>query len=316
MLRTPSFPAAQLDTVREEMLAALEGQLQDPSQTATATLSQLTSKWPKGDPRYPMLPAERIDEVKRVQLAELKQFYKDFASADHGELVVVGDFDPAQIAAQIEKVCAGWTTKKPYVRLETKAWGVPGQQKSVVIKDKEMTTLAMAEDVAMRDTDPDYPAWLMLSQVVGGGASSRAWMRLREHEGLSYTVETWATADADDPVGEFGGYAIVAPQNLAKAKASMLDEIQKAVGGSFSNDELEHAKGAWLHDQDTNLSSDEYVLQLLGDALFHGRTTAYAQQLRAKIRAVTTADVARVAKKWLDPKRLTIVDAGDTAKVH
>jgi predicted Zn-dependent peptidase len=47
---------------------------------------------------------------------------------------------------------------------------------------------------------------------------------------------------------------------------------------------------------------------------FRGRTTAYSKDLRAKIAAVTADDIARVAKKYLDPKRLVIVDAGDLAK--
>jgi zinc protease len=207
-----------------------------------------------------------------------------------------------------------WKTKKPYARLEQKAFGVPGQQKSIDIKDKEMTTLALGEDIAMKDSDPDYPAWLMLSQVLGGDTGSRAWMRLREKEGLSYGVATWATADSEDPVGELGGYAIVAPQNLGKAKASFLEEIQKIATSRVGEEELKRAKDAWIKDQDTSLSNDNYVVQMLVRQLFHGRTNDFVKQLRGKIQAVTVADVERVAKKYLDPNRLTVVDAGDAAK--
>src|SRR5438445_9144744 len=41
------------------------------------------------------------------------------------------------------------------------------------------------------------------------------------------------------------------------------------------------------------------------------RSMEFTKQLRERIAAVTIADVARVAKKYLDPKRLTVVDAGD-----
>ncbi|MGE5184133.1 MAG: insulinase family protein, partial [Acidobacteriota bacterium] len=314
MMTTPSFPDKELEIVRQEQLAEVEQQLHDPMASAFATLVQMISKWPKSDPRYPMTPSERVDELKKVKLADIKQFYKEFVGAGHGELVVIGDFDPAAISAQVEKRFAGWQTKKPYARLEQKAWGAPGQHKSIDIKDKEMTTLALAEDVAMKDSDPDYPAWLMLSQVLGGDQGSRAWMRLREHEGLSYGVGTFAEADAEDPAGSLLGYAIVAPQNLAKAKASFLDEIQKIVTGTIADNELARAKSSWLKDQDTSLSNDTYVEQLLSKQLFRGRTNAFLKQLRAKIQALTPADVERVAKKWLDPKRLTIVDAGDASK--
>jgi zinc protease len=314
MLTTPGFPDKELEIVRQEQLANLEQQLKDPMSTAFSALQQLTEKWPKGDPRYPMTAAEQIDEVKKVRLGDIKQFYKDFAGVGHGELVIVGDFDPAAVSAQVEKLLSGWQSKKPYARLETKAWGVAGQQKSIDIKDKEMTTIALGQDVAMKDSDPDYPAWLMLSQVLGGDTGSRAWNRLRENEGLSYGVATWANADAEDAAGSIGGYAIVAPKNLAKAKASLLDEIQKIVNGKITDAELKRAQAAWIKDQDTSLSNDNYVVSLWVKALFHGRTTSFTKDLRAKIQAVTTADVERVAKKWLDPKRLTVVDAGDTSK--
>jgi zinc protease len=316
MLVSPSFPDKELEIVREDELAGLERQLQDPMSSAFTALEQLTSKWPKGDPRYPMSPQERIDEIKKTKLADIKQFYKEFAGTGHGELVVVGDFDAATVKTQVAKVFAGWQSKKPYARLEQKAWGVPGQSKSIDIKDKEMSTLALAEDIQMKDSDPDYAAWLMLSQVLGGDTGSRAWTRLRENEGLSYGVATWASADADDAVGQLGGYAIVAPQNLAKAKASLLDEIQKIAGNRITDNELKRAKDAWIKDQDTSLSNDNYVVQLLASQTFHGRTTEFTKQLRGKIQAVTVADVERVAKKYLDPKRLTVVDAGDTSKAR
>ena len=154
----------------------------------------------------------------------------------------------------------------------------------------------------------------MISQVLGGDSGSRMWMRLREHEGLSYGVQTWATAGALDDAGRLGGYAIVAPQNLAKAKASLLDEVAKIADGPIGNDELRHAKDAWTKEQDTSLSSDQYVVEMLADQLHRGRTCEVAKQLRAHVAALTPQDVERVAKKLLDPRRLVVVDAGDHAK--
>jgi len=154
----------------------------------------------------------------------------------------------------------------------------------------------------------------MLSQVLGGDTGARLWFRLREHEGLSYGVSTWAWANPFDEAGGFGGYAILAPQNLSKAKTSLLDEIAKIASGNASEKELQHAKDAWIKDQDTSLSNDNYVLQMLSNELYRNRTTAFTKQLRAHIQAVTAADLERVAKKWFDPKRLVFVDAGDHSK--
>jgi len=314
MLQHPSFPAKQLELLRQESLAKLEERQQDPDTAAFLTLEQLSSPWPKGDPRYTPSIAEEIADTKRVSLAQIKQFYKDFVGAGHGELAVVGDFDPAAVTAQLEKLAGTWQTRKPYTRLASKVFAVSGTQKSIDIKDKEMTTIAIGQDFALKDTDPDYPAMLMVAQIVGGDTGSRAWMRLREREGLSYGVGTWASADPFDAVGSFGGYAIVAPQNLAKAKGSILEEISRATTSKPSTDELRRAKDGWIKDQDTSLSNDSVVARMLVQQVFRKRTMQYSKDLRAKIQAVTPDDVERVARKYIDPKRLIVIDAGDTSK--
>jgi len=314
MLTSPSFPAKQLEIVKQEQLAELEQQLNDPQAAAFTTLTQLTSPWPKSDPRYTMSPAEQIAAVKKVTAADITAFYKQFVGAGKGELAVVGDFDPAAVSAQVEKLLGGWTSKAKYARLADKPFGVPGSSKSIDIKDKEMTLLIAAHDLAMKDSDPDYPAWLLVGQILGGDTSSRLWTRLREKDGLSYGAGAWTTADALDESGSVGAYAMVAPANLAKARAAMLEEITKMASGKVAPDELQRAKDAWIKAQDTSLSNDGYVIQMLRNQLFRGRTTEWTKQLRAKIQAVTAADIERVAKQRLQPSKLTIVDAGDAAK--
>jgi zinc protease len=314
ILTSPSFPDKELELVKQERLARLEQQLTDPSSQAWTMLSQLTAPWPKDDPRHVWSAAERIAAIKGVTAAELRQFHRDFLGIAKAELVVVGDFDAAALAAQAERLFSGWRSKLPYARLAQRPFQVPATTRSIDIKDKEMTQIAVAHDLAMRDTDPDYAAWLLVGHILGGDASSRLWMRLREKEGLSYGAGAYTQAEAEDDLGSFGAYAIVAPQNLAKAKASMLEEINKIVTGKVAADELARAKESWIKDQDTNLSNDGYVAFLLRRQAYLGRTTAEEKALRQKLQAVTPADLERVARKHLQPSKLVIVDAGDSSK--
>ena len=316
MLTSPSFPAPQLELVKQEAIASLEQQLQDPSSVAWSMLAKLTTPWPKGDPRYPMTAAEEIAEIKKVSIGDIKAFYRDFVGAGHAELAIVGDFEPDAVAAQVEKRLSTWTSKKPYTRLAGKVFDVPGTTQSIEIKDKEMTQLVASHDVSMRDTDPDYPAWELVGQVLGGDSGSRIWMRLREKEGLSYGASASTYAGSLDDAGGFDASAIVAPQNLAKAKASLLEEIARMASGKIDATELARAKDSWIKSQDTSLSNDSYVVGMLRIQLYQGRTTEFAKQLRGKLQAVTTDEVERVAHKYLDPKKLVIVDAGDPSKAR
>ncbi len=314
MLRSPTFPASELELIKEEEIAALEQQLQDPASVAWTVLAQLTTQWPKSDPRYPLSAKEKIAAIKQVTVGDIQRFYAEHVGAIHAELAIVGDADGAAIGAQVDKLFGGWGSKKPYVRLAEKVWNVPALQKSIEIKDKEMSQLVLSHDASIKDVDPDYPAWVLIGQALGGDSGSRIWQRVREKEGLSYGAGVWTYAGTLDDVGGFGGYAIVAPQNVAKAKASMLDEIGKMATGAISAEELARAKAAWVKGQDTDLSNDTYVASMLVNQTFYGRTTEFTRDLRAKVAAVTPDDVARVAKKHLHPDKLVVVDAGSPAK--
>jgi zinc protease len=153
--------------------------------------------------------------------------FKAFAGAGHGELVVVGDFDANAIPAQVEKLFASWTSKAKYARLASKPFGVAGMTKTIDIKDKEMTVLMAAHDLAMRDDHADYPAWLIVGHLLGGDTGSRLWMRLREKEGLSYG--TWAWCERTGPTSQ----ARSAPgrssrRRTRKAKAAMLERSTRS----------------------------------------------------------------------------------------
>ncbi len=314
ILTTPSLPDKEFELVRQAELADLEAELESPDAVVRAELAHLTTRWPKSDPRYPQSATEKIAALKQVRPGEVRQFYKEFVGAGHGELAVVGDCDPATLAPQIEKLFASWQTKRPYARLDGKPFGLAGQHSSIEIEDKEQTTVGLAFDIQMKDTDPDYAPWLMAAQLLGGYTGSRLWMRLRETEGLSYGVGVTAHAGSTDDAGGFDGYAIVAPQNLAKAKTSFIAELTNLATTPVPADELARAVTAWIKQEDTSLSDDDYQLELLVTELYRDRTPAFERELRAKIQAVTPADIARVAEKYYDAKRLTIVDAGTQPK--
>ena len=314
ILTQPAFSDKELELVKQEQLAGLEQQLQNPQSVAFTEMQQMQVKWPKSDPRYPLSVQDRIDGIKKLTAGDVRRFYQDFAGAGAGELTVIGDFDADAVTAQVEKLATGWQSKKKYTRLDRKPFGVPGAQKSIDLKDKEMMVLAFAEDFSLRDTDADYAAMQMVNQVLGGDTGARLWMRVREHEGLSYGVGSWSYAGSLDDAGGFGAYAIVAPKNAAKAKASILEEIKRIGSEQVTDAELSRAKDAWIKDQDTNLSNDDFVASLLEDALHDSREWSFYKSQRDKIRAVSVADVAKAAKKYLVPERLIVIDAGDQAK--
>ena len=313
MMSQPAFVAAELDIVRRERIAALEANLQDPETVANLAFWQTVWPRPAGDPRRTLSTQEDIDAVKKVSLADVQRFYTAFAGASHGELVVVGDFDAAAVSAQIEALSAKWPSKATYARLVSDPPKVAGKSIAIPLPDKENAMVELGHDVALRDGDADYPAMVIANQVLGGGVGARLWMRIREKDGMSYDLGSWLSV-GDTGGGEIGVYAITAPQNLAKVEASLTDELRRIATQPIAAAELTRAKEAWLKIQDTALADDGAVASLLARQLYAGRDLAYVKNLRAKIAALTAADVERAAKKYVEPDRVVLVKAYDPAK--
>ena len=103
----------------------------------------------------------------------------------------------------------------------------------------------------MSDEDPDYPAMQLANYMLGGSTGARLFKRIREKEGLSYSVQSMFSAPTKDDGGQFMAVAIAAPQNTPKAEASMKDELARTVegrlhrGGSGRREERRGSRSAW-----------------------------------------------------------------------
>jgi zinc protease len=315
MMKNPRFDPKELEIVRRAAISQLEANRKDPEQVAFIELYRKLNPWPKGDVREVLTIDERIAQIKAVTRTQIAQFHEEFWGAGRGELVVIGDFDAAAVTTKIDEHFAGWTTKRPYTRLSDRVFDVPGGETTIDTKDKEMMVIAGAHGFAMKDDHPDYPALMVASYVLGGGLGSRIWMRLRENEGISYGAWAGFDAAAQDPVGSFYTGATMAPSNFPRAKTALAEEIGKVVAAGVTDAEVATGKTAWTEQLDNILADDGALLYTLAADLDNGRDLKREQALRDAVSKVTTADVNRVFKTYLDPSKIVYVVAGDQAKV-
>jgi zinc protease len=315
MLKSPSFPADELDVIRQQALAQLEERSQDPSSRGFNELQRTLQPWPSDDPRAILSEAEQIAKWNKLKLADLKAYHRDFWGAGKGELVVIGDFDSQALTAQVEALFGSWKSKQPYQRMAEKRFGVAATTTQIDIKDKEMALLAVGHDLELQDTDPDYPAAQLAGFIAGGSLGSRLWTRLREKEGFSYGTGAWLYGSAFAKVGGFGGFAVMAPSNLASGKAALLEELRRLVDHGVDDAELARMKQAWVEQQVNALADDGGFANVLGQLLFQGRDLGWVRDRQAAISALTAAQVSAAAKKYILPDRLIVIEAADFAKI-
>ena len=149
--------------------------------------------------------------------------------------------------------------------------------------------------------DDDRYALTIANQVLGGGMSSRLFQEVREQRGLCYSVYSWATTYVD--AGCAGVYAGTAPNRVGELLGVVDDEIAKLVESGVTEAELDVAKGYIEGSLVLGLEDSGSRMGRLGRSLMARDEIVTVEDQLARIRAVTTDDVAAVAKRVFGTER-------------
>ena len=158
--------------------------------------------------------------------------------------------------------------------------------------------------------DPDYWAFRLFAEMLGGGMSSRLFQEAREKLGLAYAIDAWTDAWAD--AGVLGVYAGCAARDAGRLAALAAREIRALAAGPAPA-ELARAKaqlksGLFMGRESLAVRAEQAAAQVLAfDRLLS--TTELAEALDA----VEEADVVSVASRLLAPRRAASAALGPSS---
>ncbi|MXZ39297.1 MAG: insulinase family protein [Holophagales bacterium] len=166
----------------------------------------------------------------------------------------------------------------------------------------------------MRDDNEDYPALVIANDMLGGGfLSSRLATRIRQEEGLSYSVGSQVAAPSIDDSAVFLTFAIFAPENADKVVTAFRDEVRKALEDGFTEEEFEAARRGFLDRQQNGRSQDRAIASMLNNNLFTGRTMAFTAAQEQAIEELTLDEVNAALRKYISLDAISIFRGGDFA---
>jgi zinc protease len=316
ILKEPSFSEAEFEQMREEMLVELESSRHDPKVLAEQEIGQHFNQYPAGDWRSNQTTEQEIAEVKAAKLEDVKAFYHDFYGASHGELAIIGDFDPAAASKVLNETLADWKSAASYAVIKTAFADIAPEHKNIDTPDKENGVYTARINLDLADNDADYPALSVANYIFGGGAGldSRLMTRIRKKDGLSYGGESSLDAGLLDRAGSFTISAIAAPQNLAKVDKDVREELQRILKEGFTAEEVARAKSGMLQTRTQTRAQDGALAAGWITYLYLGRTYAWSKEYEDKVSALTAEQVSAAFRKAIDPGKMTVVIAGDVKK--
>jgi zinc protease len=310
---SPSFPAADLDRLKKQQLAAIQQESVQPFGMALRVLPKFI--YGAGHAyALPLTGSGYRTSVEKIGRDDVVRWHSTWFKPGNATLIVVGDTTLAEIRPKLEAAFAGWAggsvPKKNVAPVEPKAtdavyvYDRPGALQSTILCGHAAPPRANPQEIAQE----------VMNTVLGGQFISRVNMNLREDKHWSYGAGTlfW---DARGP-RPFLAYA---PVQTDKTKESV-QELLKEMRGIRSDrpvtaDELKSAQDSITLSLPGRWETSQAVIGSIADIVTFGFDDHYFDGYAGKVRATSLADVAAAARV-VQPDKLVWVIAGDRAKIE
>ena len=309
LLARPTFPAAEMPEIRDQLLAALGGREDDPHQLAAEHFDNLL--FGEGHPDGWVLMPEHVNRITRDQLVA---FWKAYYRPNNAMLAVAGSIDPAAMKARIARTLGSWPGAPVPARAAFQVPQVRGVRAILVDKAELSQATLMFGHPGLRHADPDWYAATVVNYVLGGSDfSSRLMTEVRSKRGLTYGIGS--SFGATLYPGAFRVSASTRNETADDALKVAVAEIRKLKTFGPTAEELAKARGYYAGSTPFTLESPSEVARAILGAQLHGLGVDYVKRLALNLAAVDLASAAAAAHRWLDPDDLAIVIVGRAAVV-
>jgi zinc protease len=289
----PSFPADQVQKAKEEQLARLRSQDDQPTARAFKIFRRLLyHNHPYG--QDPLGSPESLAGLDRQALLKAHQ---RLLGPQGLVLCVVGDVEPQAVRAELERLWNG-----AQGRAEMPALPAPlppaSPRREHVKEAKAAQTQILLGFPAPAATDPRRFA-MQLWEAVLGGQGGRLFSDLRDKHSLAYSVQAFYSTAWQ--AGSFGVYMGVGPGKEAPALKGILAHLQRARQEPPTVQELERAKNYLLGTQAVEQQTYEAQAMTMAVDELLGLGFDHYLKVPALVQAVTPAQMRQVAQEVLQP---------------
>ena len=306
----PTFPAADVDRMREERLNDLLQAKADPRRRADDGFVETI--YAPGSP-YGRPSAGNEETVPRLDADACRARHGSLLDPGRMTLIVGGDLDgigedvrsiaesrfgawprnPAATAPAAPKVTAARNER--YIRVIHR----PGAVQTEI----RVGHLGLARRI------PDFHAVSVMTAILGGLFNSRLNRKLREEKG--YTYGAGAGFDMRRGVGPFAVRAAVNTEVTVPAIVDIVAELDAMRAGPPAREELHAARDFLVGVFPLRFETPPAVVGAIAGMLIHGLPEDELDRYRPAIEAVSDGDVHDVAQRHIHPDELAVVLVGD-----
>ena len=250
------------------------------------------------------------EEIEALSLPETMQFYRKYYSPNNAVVVVAGDVAPEEVKKLAERYY-GQLPSEP--RLATRVRKIREAElpeniteQELVLKDKRVEQrnwirYYLAPSALTGETHHALPL-VLLSQILGGGETSRLYQSLVVEQGIA--TNGWSYYD-EVALGKTTFKLMVTPKEgvgFDRISEAVNEEIKQLVEGGISKEELQRAQNLLRASEIYARDSLKAMAFVYGKVLTTGKDINYVDQWSQMITDITEEQVIEAAKYVLQQK--------------
>jgi zinc protease len=296
---SPSKLAGQRGVVQNERRQNYENQ---PYGTLWETAPPLL--YPSGHP-YSWTTIGSMADLDAAQLEDVSQFFRTYYAPNNASIAIVGDVNPAQVRQWVERYF-GWIPRGTDVQRPQ----IPQPSISATSYTTREDRVSLPELSMIWRSGPrfsqDEAALNALVAILTEGKSSRLYKRLVYDEQVA--AFTSAFNEAQLLSGDFWVRVRAKPDvDLDRIEAAVDEEIGRIAQTAPSQEELDRVINGLVTGFVAGLEPVQGKADRLNDYLYYAGNAGYAEQDLARYRALTPADIQRVARQYLAGRPRVII---------
>lgn len=307
VLMHPAFRQDKIDLLKGQYRGGIARRNDDAGGIAGREFTRLIY-----GPDSPFGRQVEYSDLDNIHRDDLVAFYNRYYFPANTIIAVQGDFSSAEMKTKLETITADWTVRQPPVPdwPQVNAKASPGLY--LATKTDVTQTFFELGHLGGLLNDPDYPALEVMSDILGGGFSSRLFKNVRTREGLAYNIgASWGAGFTRPGTFTVGGSTKSA--STVDAIKAAEEEIANIRTAEVTDEELKTSKDTVLNSFVFNFDSPSKTLGRLITYEYNHYPKDFIFQYQKAIEKVTKADVLRVAKQYIHPEQLTVVAVGKPA---
>ncbi len=299
----PIFPPAEVEKERFKQLSDLENEKSSPEFLAHRRLEKVLYA------PHPYSSHRTMHTIQNIGRDDLIKNHQLFFTPENCCLVIAGKFDSSEAIRLVEEKFSDWKSSGWSPESFPVPSGIIAREIHFIHRPQSQQCNILLGNRLFSRRHSDFEKMLVVNKIVGGGASSRLFLHLREEKG--YTYGAYSNLETYGDCGAFVASAEVRPEVTTAAIEALHEELQKIQREAVPRRELENARrfltGIFPLQNETPASIAGLALK----QKLYRLGENYWNHYLIKISQVNEQDILEMANRWIRLPEMVTVVVGD-----